>query len=269
MTDHPRCAQFPFEVVDLGHELFAGMPVHESHPQYLFTPYYRHGDFVMPDEYWGSNELFIMSGHTGTHVDALSHISARGRFFDGAPSRTAYDGIHGITHLGAETITPYVGRGVFLDLAAAHSVDVLPREYAIGADEVDSLLSEAEITLRPGDAVLVRTGFGQLWERPTEFLADPEGNPGVDLSAARLFSAAGVWGVGADTSIIEHYPVGSDTLPVHRHLIAESGIHIIENLNLEPMPRERAMEFWFVCAPLKVRGSSGGPVRPLAFLHRP
>src|SRR5258707_9779486 len=93
-------------VIDLGHDLFAGMPVHESHPPYIFTPYERHGDFELPGDYWGSNELVVMTGHTGTHIDALSHIAFQGKFFDGTSAKEKTAGTKGMSHLAAESIPP-------------------------------------------------------------------------------------------------------------------------------------------------------------------
>jgi len=52
---------------------------------------------------------------------------------------------------------------------------------------------------------------------------------------------------------------------VHVHLLVESGIHIIEVLNLEELAGERVYEFLFVAAPMNIRGATGAPVRPLAF----
>jgi kynurenine formamidase len=54
------------------------------------------------------------------------------------------------------------------------------------------------------------------------------------------------------------------TMPVHVHLLAERGIHIIEALNLEELSRDGIYEFVFVAAPLKIRGGTGSPIRPLA-----
>ena len=51
-------------------------------------------------------------------------------------------------------------------------------------------------------------------------------------------------------------------MPVHVHLLVESGIHIIECLNLEELAAARVAEFLFVALPLKIRGATGSPVRP-------
>jgi len=53
-------------------------------------------------------------------------------------------------------------------------------------------------------------------------------------------------------------------MPVHIHLLFEKGIHIIEALNLEQLAADRVYEFLFVAAPLKLRGGTGAPLRPIA-----
>jgi kynurenine formamidase len=53
-------------------------------------------------------------------------------------------------------------------------------------------------------------------------------------------------------------------LPVHRRLLVEEGIPIIEILDLEGIGAAGVHEFCLVLAPLKVVGGTGAPIRPLA-----
>jgi kynurenine formamidase len=53
-------------------------------------------------------------------------------------------------------------------------------------------------------------------------------------------------------------------LPVHVILLVQNGIHIIEVLNLEKLADDRIHEFLFVVSPLKIRGGTASPVRPIA-----
>ena len=57
----------------------------------------------------------------------------------------------------------------------------------------------------------------------------------------------------------------SETAALYDNLLVESGIHLIENLNLEALASDGVEEFLFTAAPLKIRGGTGAPVRPLAF----
>jgi kynurenine formamidase len=86
--------------------------------------------------------------------------------------------------------------------------------------------------------------------------------PGPELEAARWLSERRVFAAGSDTLAFEKVPAAR--MPVHVHLLVESGIHIIEALDLEELSRDRVYEFVFVGAPLKIRGGTGAPMRPLA-----
>ena len=55
-------------------------------------------------------------------------------------------------------------------------------------------------------------------------------------------------------------------MPVHVHLLVESGIHIIECLNLEELAAAGVREFLFVALPLKIEGGTASPIRPIALV---
>jgi len=84
------------------------------------------------------------------------------------------------------------------------------------------------------------------------------------VRGARWLSERGVFAAGSDTAPFEFTP--SPAMDVHVHLLVESGIHIIECLNLEELSESGATEFLFVATPLKIRGGTGSPIRPLALL---
>jgi kynurenine formamidase len=53
-------------------------------------------------------------------------------------------------------------------------------------------------------------------------------------------------------------------LPVHRVLLVEHGVHIVENVDMQRLAADRVYEFLFICLPLKFVGATGSPVRPIA-----
>ena len=55
-------------------------------------------------------------------------------------------------------------RGVLLDIARLKGVEVLPEDYEISTDDLQQALADASLSLEPGDAVIIHTGWGQLWE---------------------------------------------------------------------------------------------------------
>jgi kynurenine formamidase len=118
--------------------------------------------------------------------------------------------------------------------------------------------------VREGDAVLVRTGYGALWDKPAEYLrAAGVSGAGSRWLAGLKVRAAGADNVAFDTIDGFDAEVGS-TLPGHVLLLVRAGIPIIENLNLEELAAAGIHEFAFICLPLKMRGVTGSPVRPLA-----
>ena len=113
-----------------------------------------------------------------------------------------------------------------------------------------------------GDIVLLRTGWAQFFADAKRYVNNTAG-PGPGIEGARWPSARKIFAAGSDTVAFEKTP--SPAMPVHGHLLVESGIHIIEVLNLEELARDGVHEFVFVAAPMNIRGATGAPVRPLAF----
>ena len=117
-----------------------------------------------------------------------------------------------------------------------------------------------------GDAVLIRSGWPAHWSNPEKFLSHQDGVPGPDESAAAWLADRRIRLTGAETIAYECiYPErGHALLPVHRMLLVERGINIIEMLNLSELASDKVYEFLFVLTPLKVVGATGIPVRPVA-----
>jgi len=76
----------------------------------------------------------------------------------------------------------------------------------------------------------------------------------------------GVALAGAETVAFERIEPSLEaaTLPAHRRLLVDSGIYIVEMMNLCELMTDCRTEFTLILAPLKIRGATGAPVRPLA-----
>jgi kynurenine formamidase len=110
---------------------------------------------------------------------------------------------------------------------------------------------------------MLRTGWARHWDDPSRYLAQLRA-PGIEEPGGQWFSTRKVFAARSDTLALERLP--SATMPVHVHLLVEHGIHILEALNLEELARDRIYEFLFVAVPLKTRGGTGSPIRPLALI---
>jgi len=250
-------------VFDLSQPYFVGMPHHPNHPPFVFGLTKRHGDFWHPagDTTGVSSaaDSMAMSGHTGTHIDALNHFSLCGKFHNG-DAIDQHQTYGGVDSLSVDTIAPIVRRGVLLDLAGA---EPLAKETVIRPEDLDRAAEGLEI--EAGDIVLIRTGWARYWNDPRRYICEVHG-PGPGPAGARWLSSRKVFAAGSDTVCFEHVP--AQDMPVHVHLLVESGIHIMENLNLEELAAAKVREFVYVAAPLRIQGGTGAPIRPLALVQQ-
>lgn len=256
----------PMTVVELSHEMERGMPNHYSHPAYDLVPYYRPGDFVLSGGYGGANELLLMSGHSGTHLDALGHVTRNGQGYGGLDTSSLSAGLDGLAHNGIDEVAPVLRRGVLLDCAAFRGGDVGP-DRAITAEEVEALLEHEQLEIEAGDCVLIGTGWSRHWGSPADYMGESTGAPGIDVSAADYLCDRGAFLIGGETSVVEHQAKGNHDLPVHMRVLSERGVHLLENMNLGEIMASGARTFLFVCLPLRLKGATGSPVRAVAVLQ--
>jgi kynurenine formamidase len=256
------------EIVDLGHGLHQAIPTSPSHPGYRHALMRRHGDAVRTDGTSGANDLLVLGTHTGTHVDALSHISADGMLHGGVSAQEAQGTGRFTTH-GVEQIGPSIVPGVLLDVPRARGVERLqPAARVTAADlaAAASLIPGGVAAIPAGAAILVRTGWTQLWNQGAAFIGHESGVPGPDVDGAAWLAARAPRFVGSDTTAFEHIPAGEGhaRLPVHKIMLVELGIPIIEMLNLEALAERGGPIFDFILSPLPLMGATGSPVRPMA-----
>lgn len=253
------------QIFDLARPYRIGMPQSPNHPAYWHALPRRHGDMVRADGGSAANDLITMGTHVGTHIDALAHVSYQGSLHgdvDAAEAQVGGRFVHG----GAHLIEPYVGRGVLLDVPAVLGVDRCEPGFEIRPEHLAAAVERQGTPLGAGDVILVRSGWGQLWDEPARYIGADSGVPGVGEDGAVWLADSGARMVGADTIAFEHLAPGAGhaLLPAHRVLLVERGINIIETMALEALAGMTAREFLLVLAPLPLYGATGAPVRPLA-----
>ncbi len=252
-------------IYDLAQPMDLQMPVSPNHPGFRMALLRRHGDVLRADGGSAANEMIVMGGHTGTHVDALCHVSHNGKLYGEQDAAEAQRG-GCFSVLGIETIAPVLCRGVLLDVPRLLGVEVLDAGTPITADHLSKAATRQNLEVGAGDAVLIRSGWAKFWLEAGRYLGLSDGVPGPDESAAQWLADRRVRISGAETIAYECiYPGrGHALLPVHRILLVEAGIHIVEAMNLAELARDQVGEFLFVMTPIKVVGATGVPVRPIA-----
>ncbi|MBI3967660.1 MAG: cyclase family protein [Chloroflexi bacterium] len=213
-----------------------------------------------------SGDCIAMYTHCGTHVDTLNHFGYRGRIWNGFRPDDHLGSRHWNV-AGAEKHPPIVARGILVDVAALHGVTMLPDSYGIGAHDLGAALARQNVTLQPGDVVLIRTGRMTVWPDRDRYLMN---EPGINREGAELLAKAGAIMIGGDNVGLEQQPTvdPENRHVVHTYLLAECGIPILEVVDLEALAAERLYEFAFVGACIRLRGATGSPMRPLAFPFR-
>ena len=207
-------------------------------------------------------------GCNQTHIDSLAHMVFRGKMFNdndpgGVPS----------PRLGVQNMkNGIVTRGILIDIPRLRNIDYLTPGSVISESELDEWLLQANIEIRPGDAVFVRTGrWAHLVENGpgVDFAINWSG---LDLSCVRWLKKHDVAVLGSDfANEVSNHNIQKYWLnhaPFHIIAISSIGLPLIDNCDLENLSRiafERlCWEFMLVVAPVSLPGATGGPVNPLA-----
>jgi kynurenine formamidase len=197
--------------------------------------------------------------HSGTHIDALCHQADDMKLYGNISVNRLTETRWGFSNHGAETIPPIIKRGVLLDVPALKNCECLPERYEITLDDVKNACEALGVKFERNGVILIRTGYGRFWDRPEKYLS----GAGISKEASSWIAEKEPYAVGADNSAWDLADAGKPLFG-HLHLLARHGIHIMENVFLEELSRDRCYEFVFVGLPLKYKGATGSPFRPIA-----
>ena len=250
------------EVIELGHVLSSAMPLSAGRRFELDT---KRTTMAPQSNRRGSNEELVVAeiGQVGTQFDGFAHQTIGNSLYncfkvDDVSART------GFTKLGIQNVGALVTRGVMIDIAALKGVDMLADSYEITVQDLQQALAKQNLTLQSGDAVIIHTGFGKLWEKDNARYS--RGSPGIGVAAGEWLARQSPILVGADTPPVEVSPNPDPqiSLPIHQMMLAVNGIHLLENLKLDELAAKRIYEFAFIIEPLKLQGATGSTVAPIA-----
>lgn len=219
-------------------------------------------------EGWGG-DYFALAPHgfAVSHIDALCHIFHEGRLYNGYPAErvTAHGALDGAIDALADGIAT---RGVLLDVPALRGVPFLEAGDAIHPDELERAEDAAGVRVEEGDVLLVRTGRWALRDARGAWPAH-ERIAGLHASCLPWLFERRVAALGSDgVSDVIPSQIEGIGLPIHTVGIVAMGLHLLDNLDLEPLARAcretgRAA-FQLVIAPLVLLRGTASPVNPIA-----
>ena len=204
-------------------------------------------------------------GMASSHIDALCHVFAQGRMYNGRPATE-------VKSTGARFNTimcardGIVGRGVLLDVPRAQGVAYVEADHMVTVAELEAAERALGVTVGKGDLLMVRLGRDV---RRAE--VGDQAVPGLDPRLAAWLHERQVAVLGGDGV---HDPIPSGVvhrdwaMPIHMLGLAAMGLHLLDNLDLEPLARTCAelgrWTFELVAAPLRIEGGTGSPLNPIA-----
>ena len=248
-------------VIELGQVLRGSMPLGARHFDVYMKPTGRNAG----SNRRGSNEELVVAemGQVGTQFDGFTHQTIGDSLYNCFDQNEILTR-SGFTRLGVENVGTLMTRGVLIDVAALKGVDMLPDRYEITVDDLRQALDRQGVALEAGDAVLIHTGWGVLWDTDAErFMAS---NPGIGVAAAQWLVDRDPMLLGADNQPVEVSPNPDPelSLPIHQMMLVVNGIHLVERMRLDELAAAGAYEFAFVVQPLKIEGATGSTVAPVA-----
>ena len=207
----------------------------------------------------------VFHGTAFTHMDALCHVSYNGQLYNGRP----FDANLSIAGAAWGALDPWfegiTTRGVLLDVAAGRPEGYVTTGKPVTPVDLDAAAQRANLTVEPGDVVVLRSGRALHEARVGPYTSGPR--PGLHIACLEWLRAHDVAALSWDMH--DEQPVGYGNLGFGVHLaIPILGLCLIDNTYperlVEACAEEGRYEFLYVTSPLRLVGGTGCPVNPLA-----
>jgi kynurenine formamidase len=205
-----------------------------------------------------------------SHIDALCHyrteIDGEYVIFNGYPQNLDAEGCK---DLAVDRMGPgYVTRGVLVDMPLLKGVDWLDPSTPIYVEDLEAWEEFADVEIRPGDALLVRTG---RWARRAEEgpWDHTRGGAGLHASVLPWLHERGVaLLVGDAVNDVQPSGVQGINRPIHQLTQVNLGLPLVDNGYLEDVAREarnqNRWEFMVSWVINKIEGGTASPFNAIA-----
>jgi Putative cyclase len=221
------------EAIELAHVLNDKMPLNGTR---RFDVHMKRTFLNPQSNRRGSNEELVVSeiGQVGTQLDGFAHQSHEDSLYN-CFKISEIATRSGFSKLGIHQTGMFMGRGVLIDVAAYKGVETLPDAYEITVEDLEGALKKENLTLQPGDAILINTGWHKLWGKDNARYT--RSCPGIGVKSAQWLISQDPMLLGSDNWPVEVAPNPDPriSLPVHQIALVVNGVHLLENLNLNEL----------------------------------
>lgn len=223
-----------------------------------------------PDGLISADDMIITGLQSATQWDGLAHVGYGGYFYNGLPA-AAVNNFTGAARMDiTKVLDRLVTRGVLLDIAGLHGLDVMPDSYEVTADDLSAAEERQGVKVASGDVVMLRTGWYRYFLEGdrAHFMGNAAG-PG--LSCCEWLYDREVAALAEDnwTGEVWPSPIEGITIPFHQVAIRDMGLTLGEMFNFEGLAvdceEDGVWDCMLVAPPLKVTGGVGSPISPLAY----
>lgn len=245
-------------------------------------------DYAGDNDIVGSEERITTTYQIATQVDGLPHIGVRSRFYNGfTATQLMAGGPSGAAVLGQEHVNPFITRGILLDVLSVKVKQdkdlgtpmyvrgewkpILADSYRITIEDLKEAMRFGGIKeIRPGDVVIIRTGWTHLFGTDRALRTRYIGaEPGIYLAEARWLAQFRPAIVASDSPALEVLPAPApwtttQLFPVHQELITHHGIRIGEAFRSEELAKDGVYEFVFFYTPQRAKWATASNTAPAA-----
>jgi kynurenine formamidase len=255
------------KVFELGHPYERGMPMPGKRSFNLFIPSFPTYDPVGKNKVVFNDEYLTSEiGQVGTQFDGPGHVGRVMKMADSTTTEVFYNGAtkeemkspYGLLKNGVENVKSIITRGILIDIAGYKAVPTVAEDFEITVADVRNALAKQgmkESDIQPGDALLFNLGWWRYWPDAKTVSGKP---PFAGRELVNWIISMKPCMVGSDASLDKPDYI------LHEEVILKNGIFNLEYMNFESMQTEKQYSFLFIFTPLRFKGATGSPGRPIA-----
>lgn len=228
----------------------------------------------------GTESTLMIEDHGSTHLDPLVHVWWGNCTYNDYPAPEIISQINGVTKGGTNAYIPRsFTRGILIDVArflGKAYVDKIDGGMVLTPDMIEKIAAAEKVEIKPGTALLIRTGWLKRWTGVKPEWGQEDGEVGISCGIEKWLQEKQIALIGADNVGLEAFPSTPECndfyqvqfIPMHIGVLSMLGVPFVELMDLDELSEDCAKdgvyEFAFSFAPFRYHNASGGLVSPTA-----